>query len=100
MSRSCWNVIEVSGKCWSGDAFIKFKREELRGLPSEFKKAFSACGNVARIIKRVTRSAVEYEIRFKRHGYNIVVKGQDLRELKAEFVQKASEATQRAAPQV
>jgi len=72
--------------------FLKFKREELKDLPRDFKRLFIACGSVARLIKRwLSSGGIDYEVIFKRQGYNIVVAGSDLLALKAEFLQKARE---------
>lgn len=74
-------------------AFLRFRASEVKALPKEFKSVFRQSGNVTYLIKRISAcKKVEYELRYLRHGYNVVSRSADIRQAKAEFLEKAKEA--------
>lgn len=76
--------------------FLKFFREEVAELRQPFRKLFKKCGCTVGLRKYFIAGAdgvkIEYEARFKRFGLNIVVRSENLTELKKEFIKAANSA--------
>lgn len=67
-------------------AEILFTPEETENIAEPFRQEFIQSGRVARIIKSWDEEEILYEIRYRRNGYNITAKSNDLRTAKRLFV--------------
>ncbi|MDY6367334.1 MAG: hypothetical protein SPL13_02310 [Clostridia bacterium] len=89
------NAIEkYSGATYKGEEkptkkpVLKFTEKELNDMPKNFKKEFRVNGITARIYKRlIGKKKYTYDIKYRRNGYNIVITGKDLDEVKERFIQ-------------
>lgn len=73
-------------------AEIKFTKEEVNMIKSKtFKREFIANGCVGRVIRRPSgKKNCYYEIRYRRHGYNISVSHKDIDVARKLFIEKTS----------
>lgn len=74
-------------------ATILFTPEEVYGMAEPFKQEFIRSGRVARIIKSWDGGEIFYEIRYRRNGYNVTAKSNDLRTAKRLFLNQSAEVT-------
>ncbi len=74
-------------KEYAVNGFLKFTEKETMRMPKEFRKTFRAEGCTAHVRKRTSgRGSCNYEIRYRKHGYNIAVSSNDLTEAKKKFI--------------
>ena len=67
---------------------LKFNKQELNEMPKSFKKYFIADGCAICYRKRTTNGyKCSYEVRYRRHGYNISVSATSLPIVKARFIE-------------
>lgn len=74
-------------------ATISFTPEEIYGMVEPFRQEFIRSGRVARIIKSWNEGEIIYEIRYRRNGYNVTAKANDLRTAKRLFINQNTELT-------
>lgn len=71
---------------------LKFTEQEIEQMPTKFKRDFIAIGSVARVIKYAcNENRFEYEIIYRRNGYNVCVRHENLAIAKKLFVEAAIE---------
>ena len=76
----------------SGSSVLKFSAQEISKMPKTFRREFRTQGCTAHIRKR--RSGPyhwNYEVRYRRDGYNIAVSANNLAEAKQKFIAKLNE---------
>ena len=76
----------------SGSSVLKFSAQEISNMPKTFRREFRTQGCTAHIRKR--RSGPyhwNYEVRYRRDGYNIAVSANNLAEAKQKFIAKLNE---------
>ena len=76
----------------SGSSVLKFSAQEISKMPKTFRREFRTQGCTAHIRKR--RSGPynwNYEVRFRKFGYNIAVSSNNLAEAKQKFIAKLNE---------
>lgn len=72
---------------------IEFTQKEIEKMPERFQKIFILQNKIVRCRKRKSgRKATNYEIRYRREGFNISVSSNDLESAKAKFVYALVEA--------
>lgn len=68
--------------------FLKFTNKELSKMPIRFRKELIINDRLVRCRKRISgRKTINYEIRYRRHGYNIAVSSNDLEKAKDKFIE-------------
>lgn len=68
--------------------FLKFTKQELSKMPIRFRKELIINDRLVRCRKRISgRKTINYEIRYRRHGYNIAVSSNDLEKAKEKFIE-------------
>lgn len=88
--RQTWKVFPEYEK---ETATIVFTEEETEGFSQPFKTLFNALERTARVTKAADgKDGYKYEIRFRRYGYNVSATGNDLKETKEKFIEKARRA--------
>lgn len=83
-------------------SFRIFGEKEIMQMPKAFRKEFRTEGCTAHIRKRKSgKTHWNYEVRYRRHGYNITASANNLEEAKMKFLVKLKEAekTRRKAPE-
>lgn len=71
------------------EVFWKFSAKEISSMPKTFRKEFRTEGCTAHIRKRRSgKNNWNYEIRYRRNGYNITVSSNYLDEAKRKFIEK------------
>ena len=71
------------------NGIYEFTEKEIQQMPKTFKKEFRADGCSARIRKRKSgKNTWNYEIRYRKNGFNITVSDNDLDVAKAKFIEK------------
>lgn len=71
---------------------LKFSDKEISNMPKTFKKEFRVQGCTARIRQRKSgKNTWNYEIRYRRNGYNICVSANDLQVAKDKFIETLNE---------
>ena len=76
----------------SGSSVLKFSAQEISKMPKTFRREFRTQGCTAHIRKR--RSGPyhwNYEVRYRRDGYNIAASSNNLAEAKQKFIAKLNE---------
>lgn len=76
----------------SGSSVLKFSAQEISKMPKTFRREFRTQGCTAHIRKR--RSGPyhwNYEVRYRKDGYNIAVSANNLAEAKQKFIAKLNE---------
>ena len=74
------------------NAFLRFGEKEILKMPKTFRKEFRTQGCTARVRKRRSgKSHWNYEIRYRRNGYNIAVSANNLEDAKNKFIAKLEE---------
>lgn len=69
--------------------FLKFTHEEISKLPMRFRKEFYIRDRLVRCYRRQSgKYTVNYEIRYRRHGFNVYVCSNDLEEAKRKFIEE------------
>lgn len=70
-------------------AMIKFTEEEIEQMGAPFKDILVLDGSVAHVIKYLSQKRKPlYEIRYLRHGINIIVVNKNLKKAKELFIQE------------
>lgn len=88
ISASTVNIQETYAdeKCTTG--FLKFTQKEIMRMPKRFSKIFRAEGCTAHVRKRKSgKGTTNYEIRYRKHGYDIAVSSNNLDEAKDKFIE-------------
>lgn len=71
---------------------LKFSDKEISNMPKTFKKEFRVQGCTARIRQRKSgKNTWNYEIRYRRNGYNICVSANDIQKAKDKFIETLNE---------
>lgn len=71
------------------EVFWKFNAKEILSMPKTFRKEFRTEGCTAHVRKRRSgKNNWNYEIRYRRNGYNITVSSNYLDEAKRKFIEK------------
>ena len=71
------------------EVFWKFSAKEILSMPKTFRKEFRTEGCTAHVRKRRSgKNNWNYEIRYRRNGYNITVSSNYLDEAKRKFIEK------------
>ena len=71
------------------EVFWKFSAKEISSMPKTFRKEFRTEGCTAHVRKRKSgKNNWNYEIRYRRNGYNITVSSNYLDEAKRKFIEK------------
>ena len=66
---------------------LKFTKKEISGLPMRFKKELLINDKIVKCRKRKSgRNGVNYEIRYRRHGYNVCVSSNVFEEAREKFI--------------
>lgn len=67
--------------------FLKFTKKELSKMPIQFRKQFILNDRLVRCRRRKSgKKTVNYEIRYRRNGYNISVSSNDFEKAKEKFI--------------
>lgn len=75
--------------------FLKFNKEEVSKMPTNFKRFFRAEGCTVYYRKRVRgKKSCSYEARYRRHGYNISVSAPTLNIVKERFIEAIKAAAE------
>jgi len=75
-----------------GSFTLRLTEKELTKLPKTFKKEFRTDGCTAHIRKRKSgKSGWNYEIRYRRNGYNVAVSANELEQAKKKFIDRLHE---------
>lgn len=72
----------------ASSALILFSADEIKQMAQPFRSEIKRTGNCAHITKSVNESGYQYEIRYRRNGYNITVTHTDLKTAKALFIKE------------
>lgn len=73
--------------------FLKFTKKELSKMPIQFRKQFILNDRLVRCRRRKSgKKTVNYEIRYRRDGYNISVSSNDLEKAKEKFIEALKNA--------
>ena len=76
----------------SGSSVLKFSAQEISKMPKTFRREFRTQGCTAHIRKRKSGPYNwNYEVRFRKFGYNIAVSSNNLAEAKQKFIAKLNE---------
>ena len=68
---------------------LKFSEKEISSMPKTFRKEFRTQGCLTHVRKRKSgKHSWNYEIRYRRNGYNIAVSANNLEEAKKKFIEK------------
>ena len=74
------------------NAFLRFDEKEILKMPKTFRKEFRTQGCTARVRKRRSgKTNWNYEIRYRRNGYNVAVSANNLEDAKNKFIAKLEE---------
>lgn len=72
---------------------LELTKKEISKIPMKFRKDLIIDGRLVRCRKRVSgKNTFNYELRYRRNGYNIQVSSNDLVEAKCKFIQALQEA--------
>lgn len=75
-----------------GSFTLRLTEKELAKLPKTFKKEFRTDGCTAHVRKRKSgKSGWNYEIRYRKNGYNVAVSANELEQAKKKFIDKLHE---------
>lgn len=68
---------------------VNFTKQEISQMPKSFRKEFRTAGCTAHVLRRRSgKNNWNYEIRYRRNGYNITVSSNYLDEAKRKFIEK------------
>ena len=74
------------------NAFLRFDEKEILKMPKTFRKEFRTQGCTAHVRKRRSgKTNWNYEIRYRRNGYNVAVSANNLEDAKNKFIAKLNE---------
>ncbi len=72
--------------------FLNFTKKEILKMPRKFRQIFSVSGYTAHVRRRKSGATTwNYEIRFRREGYNICVSSNRLEQAKQKFINRVIE---------
>ena len=72
---------------------LKFTKKELSKMPIQFRKQFILNDRLVRCRRRKSgKKTINYEIRYRRNGYNISVSSNDLEKAKEKFIEALKNA--------
>lgn len=81
-------------------ANLNFSEKEYLEMPKQFRKMFRHQGCVVRVYRRLSgKSHYNYEIRYRRDGYNIYASANNLEAAKQKFIDKLNEVDKYGAAQ-
>ena len=81
-------------------ANLNFSEKEYLEMPKQFRKLFRHQGCVVRVYRRLSgKSHYNYEIRYRRDGYNIYASANNLEAAKQKFIDKLNEVDKYGATQ-
>ena len=81
-------------------ANLKFSEKEYLEMPKQFRKMFRHQGCVVRVYRRLSgKSHYNYEIRYRRDGYNVYASANNLEAAKQKFIDKLNEVDKYGAAQ-
>lgn len=76
--------------------FVKFTKKEISQMPTRFRKVFRLAGCLVHAYKRASgKRNTNYELRYRRDGYNIYVSSNDLEKAKSKFIIEVNIADKR-----
>ena len=93
-SISLDKIKELTGSATKDDNLIdskalEFSEKEISSMPKTFRKEFRTQGCTAHVRKRRSgKNNWNYEVRYRRNGYNIAVSANNLEEAKKKFIEK------------
>ena len=86
------NSNEVKQEQDKSGILLKFTEKEISIMPKTFRKEFRTQGCTARIRKRKSgKNTWNYEIRYRRNGYNVCVSANEIQKAKDKFIEKLNE---------
>lgn len=92
IQRQLTGIAQNSDENEERNGFLKFTKKEILKLPEKFRKSFYLAGFTARCRKRQSgKHNINYELRFRRDGYNIEVSSNNLAEAKIKFIEKINQ---------
>lgn len=72
--------------------YVKFTQKEISQMPTKFRKFFRLAGCLVQAYKRISgKRNTNYELRYRRDGYNIYVSSNDLDIAKQKFIKRVHE---------
>lgn len=72
--------------------FLKFTKKEILKMPKKFRQTFSVSGYTAHVRRRKSGAKTwNYEVRFRRDGYNVCVSSNRLEQAKQKFIDRIIE---------
>lgn len=72
--------------------YVKFTQKEILQMPTKFRKVFRLAGCLVQAYKRISgKRNTNYELRYRRDGYNIYVSSNDLDVAKQKFIKRVHE---------
>ena len=81
-------------------ANLKFSEKEYLTMPKQFRKMFRHQGCVVRVYRRLSgKNNYNYEIRYRRDGYNVYASANNLEAAKQKFIDKLNEVDKYGAAQ-
>ncbi len=81
-------------------ANLNFSEKEYLEMPKQFRKMFRHQGCVVRVYRRLSgKSHYNYEIRYRRDGYNVYASANNLEAAKQKFIDKLNEVDKYGAAQ-
>ena len=90
--KSLTSVSEESEEQLTNEKALKFSEKEISIMPKTFRKEFRIQGCTARIRKRKSgKNTWNYEIRYRRNGYNVCVSANEIQKAKDKFIAKLNE---------
>ncbi len=76
----------------TNETALKFSDKEISNMPKTFRKEFRTQGCTAHIRKRKSgKDTWNYEIRYRRNGYNVCVSANQVQKAKEKFIAKLNE---------
>ena len=79
----------ITSKPLTESSEVLFSEKEIQKMPKTFRKEFRVHGCTARVRKRKSgKYTWNYEIRYRRNGYNVAASANKLDEAKAKFIEK------------
>ena len=73
--------------------FVKFTNKEILQMPIKFRKVFRLAGCLVQAYKRTSgKRNINYELRYRRDGYDIYASSNNIDEAKEKFIKRVREA--------
>lgn len=72
--------------------FLKFTKQEILKMPKKFRQLFAVSDYTAHVRRRKSGATTwNYEIRYRRNGYNVCVSSNSLQDAKQKFIDRINE---------